>query len=430
MDKQKPIGYLQLLRQNANFRSLWLGQVASLAGDWFNLIASAVLISELTGSGFAVGGLLVVRMLSQFFMGPIGGMLADRYSRKSILIITDLMRAVIVLGFLLIDGPEDVWMMYLFTALQLGTSGVFLPTKDAILPDITRKTEVGTANALNATTWSTMLAFGAALGGIVAGQFGLAPAFIVDSLSFVISALLISRVNYRQTTEIDRSPMSPAKVFNQYFSGFAFLKNNRKILLIALQKGFQSLAVSSGYEVLQVYLATTVFVIGEGGGTGLGWMYAAVGLGTGVSPILMRVFTGDDEKKLRRAIAVAYLFTAAGLLVVSSLLNFGTVLVGTFIRGFGVAVVWVFSTTLLLKKLPNEIRGRVFGAEYALFTSLSAVGTPIAGRVLDSLENPVQPLLWAMAGLTLLFGLVWLVGGVLRVKTVVPEGETQLSPGD
>lgn len=97
---QKPTGYLQLIRQNANFRNLWLGQVISLMGDWFNLIASASLVAHLTQSGLAVGGLFVARMLAQFFMGPFGGALADRFDRKRLLVVTDFARAVIVLGFL------------------------------------------------------------------------------------------------------------------------------------------------------------------------------------------------------------------------------------------------------------------------------------------------------------------------------------------
>ncbi|HLV00396.1 MAG TPA: MFS transporter, partial [Acidobacteriota bacterium] len=95
-----PSGYLQVLRHNANFRNLWLGQVVSLFGDWFNLIASAALIAHLSDSAFAIGGLFVVRMLAPFFISPLAGIWTDRYDRKKILIISDLLRALIVMGFL------------------------------------------------------------------------------------------------------------------------------------------------------------------------------------------------------------------------------------------------------------------------------------------------------------------------------------------
>ena len=164
MTIQKPVGYVELVRTNDNFRNLWFGQIVSLFGDWFNLIASAALISDLTSSGLAVGGLFVIRMLAQFIASPIGGVLADRYNRKNLLIMTDLARGITVLGFLIVEKPEHVWMLYTLTAIQMAVSGIFAPTRSSILPDLVSDEEIGAANALSSATWSTMLAFGAAIG--------------------------------------------------------------------------------------------------------------------------------------------------------------------------------------------------------------------------------------------------------------------------
>ncbi len=421
-----PIGYIQLIRQNRNFRNLWLGQVVSLMGDWFNLIASAALIALLTGSGLAVGGLVVVRMLSQFVMGPIGGLLADRYNRKSLLILSDLLRAIVVPGFLLVDGPEDVWFLYVLTAIQLGLSGIFNPTKDAILPDITKPVELGTANALNATTWSTMLALGAALGGLVAGEWGLRPAFVIDSISFLFSAVLIQRVAYVSTLP-PRQPMKIAGVFKAYTAGFDYLRKHADIFLIAVQKSAMALAVSSAYQIIQVEISTEHFVMGDGGSTSLGLLYAAVGVGTGVSPIVARRFTGDNVGRLRVAILWGYVITAVGLLIAATMASFNIVLFATFLRGFGVAIVWVFSTTLLLQKLPNEVRGRVFGTEYALFTLMNAIGAPVGGWVLDNVTDGIPRLLTGMTMVLLVLGAIWMVRGVLLRRTLTGES---IVPGD
>ena len=102
-----PVGYVELIRTNRNFRYLWFGQIVSLLGDWFNFIAAATLTAKLTGSGVAVGGLLALRMLSVFFASPFAGVAADRFDRKTILIVSDLLRAVVVLGFLLVETKED-----------------------------------------------------------------------------------------------------------------------------------------------------------------------------------------------------------------------------------------------------------------------------------------------------------------------------------
>ncbi|MEO1644497.1 MAG: MFS transporter [Chloroflexota bacterium] len=124
-----PVGYLQLLRQNRNFRVLWSGQIVTLLGDWFNLIASASLIAALTQSGAAVGSLFVVRMLAPFLVSPIAGVFADRYNRKHLLIVTDILRAFVVLGFLFVRTPEQVWLIYVLTAIQMAGQGFFFPAK-------------------------------------------------------------------------------------------------------------------------------------------------------------------------------------------------------------------------------------------------------------------------------------------------------------
>ena len=101
-------GYWQLIRGNRSFRYLWSGQVVTLTGDWFNLIASAALIATLTQSGTAVGGLFVVRMLAPFLVSPIAGVVADRYNRRAIVITTDVLRCFVMLGFVLVREPQQV----------------------------------------------------------------------------------------------------------------------------------------------------------------------------------------------------------------------------------------------------------------------------------------------------------------------------------
>ena len=185
-------GYWQLVRRNADFRFLWSGQVVSLFGDWFNLIASATLVSVLTHSGTAVGALFIVRMLAPFVVSPVAGVIADRYDRRKILITADLARGVVVLGFLLVRDARHLWFLYGLTALQLGISGLFFPARNAILPNIVRRQDLGAANALSSVSWSVMLALGTALGGFVAGALGIYTAFLIDSMSFLIFRMAFS----------------------------------------------------------------------------------------------------------------------------------------------------------------------------------------------------------------------------------------------
>lgn len=406
---ERPVGYIELIRTNRSFRLIWFGQIVSLFGDWFNLIASASLISILTHSGLAVGGLFVIRMLSPFLISPLAGVLADRYNRKKLLITADLCRGFIVLGFLVVRTAEQTWLLYVLTAIQLAFSGVFFPARNAILPDIVSRGELGAANAISSSTWSVMLALGAALGGLVAGEWGIYPAFVVDSLSFFISALFISSIHYSHQLELDRDGRSVRAALQQYIDGLRYLKNHADISAIATQKAAVALAVTGGFQVVQVALAETVFVIGEGGGTSLGLLYAVAGIGTGLGPILARRFTGDRDHPLRLALLVSYLIGVIGLVISAPLSSFFLVLFGTFIRSLGGGINWTFSTQLLLQIVPDRVRGRVFSSEFAMFTLGNAIGAAAGGWVLDAASVGISEVMWGMAGLLFIAGLLWVL---------------------
>ena len=408
------IGYVALVRGNSNYRNIWFGEIVSLFGDWFNLIASAALISKLTGSGVAVGGLFVVRMLAPFLISPLAGVWADRYNHRKLLLATDLSRAVVVLGFLLVREPSQVWLLYVLTAVQLGISGVWYPARNAILPEITTPAEMGAANALSSATWSVMLSLGAAIGGLVTGQFGTTPSFLIDALSFLISGFFVYRLSYTAASALAGHDRSAAAALRQYVDGLRYLRQNADIFWITMLKAATGLSISGGFQVVQVLLSQRVFVIGEGGGTSLGLMYAMVGIGTGVGPILARYFTGDRIRPLRIAIAAAFLVGAAGLLMIAPLSSFGWVLVGSLLRGIGAGVVWVFATQLLLLLTPAPVLGRVFSSDFAGQTLASALSAGIGGWLLDHTALGVTGTLLIMASLTILFGVLWAAWTAMR----------------
>lgn len=401
-----PIGYLALIRGNRNFRNLWFGQIVSLLGDWFNFIASASLIATLTeSSGLAVGALLVVRMLAPFLISPIAGVAADRYNRKLILVISDLVRGVTVLGFLLVRSADQVWLVYVLTAVQLGLSGFFFPTREAILPDIVAPEEIGAANALSASTWSVMLALGAATGGLVAGLWGVRTAFVIDAFTFFLSAFFISLV----ALQIEPNPDSDQTIraaLQEYFDGLRYLKEHKAILVTTLQKLAIMLILGSSFEVIQVVAATEIYADGFGSDINLGLMFAITGVGTGIGPLIVRSYVGDDLNRVRRTILYGYLLGVVGLATIAPLGSFPVFLLGMLIRGFAVGLIWVFSTQLLLQLVPGVVRGRVFATEFALFTLGGAIGAAIAGGVLD-IAPTLSFLVWFLVPLWLIPTALW-----------------------
>ncbi|NJK43874.1 MAG: MFS transporter [Pleurocapsa sp. SU_196_0] len=364
-------------------------------GDWFNLIASAALVAELTQSGLAVGSLFVVRTLAPFLLSPIAGVVADRYDRKWILILSDLSRSAVVFCFLLVRDPGDVWLLYALTALQLGLSAFYFPARNAMLPDVVTPAELGAANALSSATWSVMLAVGAALGGLVAGAWGSYTAFVVDGSTFILSASLTLLVTLA-AKPANSGNKSVGAALREYMEGVRYLNQHRDTLLITCQKAINALFLSSSFQVLQVAIAQQIFTVGEGGGISLGLMFGLAGIGTGIGPMFARYITGDDNRRLRWGIAAGYLIGGLGLVISAPLFNFGTFLLGTLIRGIGGGIIWVFATQLLMQVVPGPVRGRIFATEFAFFYLGSALGATVIGALLDA-QASISAIIGGMA---------------------------------
>lgn len=398
--REKLVGYFELLQHNSNFRWLWSGQVVSLLGDWFNIIASAILIRNLTDSGLALGVLFTIRMLAPFLISPLAGICADRFNRKYLLIITDIIRGILLIGYLFVRDENDIWLLYLLTALLFGVSGFFSPARSAILPDITSPRELGTANALSATSWSVMLALGAAIGGLTAGLLGVYTAFVIDGLTFLISAVLLWQIRLPKRSESQVELRTRAK-----FVTFRYMFQHPDIFFLTLHKAAIALLLSSGFQVVQVEIAKTVFVVGKDGAISLGLMFCMGGVGSGIGPIIARYWTGDRDRPLRQSISLGYLIGSVGLAITAPLVSLTTVVFGGFVRSIGGGIAWVFSTQLLLQRAPNEIRGRIFGTEFALFTLMGGIATAIVGAMIDLFG--VMYVLWGMTTLPLIPAILW-----------------------
>mgnify|MGYP006281054045 CR=1 FL=1 len=410
VEQAGPAGYVALVRRNANFRSLWSGQIVSLLGDWFNLIATATLLSELTDSAVALGGLFAVRMLAPFVVSPVAGVFADRYNRKRLLIATDLLRAAVVLGFLLVRSRDQVWLLYALTAVQLGVAGFFFPARNALLPVIVSPGELGAANALSSATWSVMLALGTALGGLVTGAMGAYPAFVIDAGTFVFSAVLLSGIRGSGRIETEAAPARGVlEGFRQYGAGLVYLGRRRGILSLVLLKPLYTVTVSGAIQVAIVTLGERVYPIGEGGGTAMGLGYACMGVGTGLGPILMRLLTRDRPARVRKAILAGYGLVILGVGTAATLHSFPVVLLGVLLNGMGGGAMWVFSTQLLMQEVPDHTRGRVFASEFALFTLCTAIGAWSAGWAIDAPSLGVGGMLRVVSVLAFVPALFWAV---------------------
>ena len=190
--------YPRLLRANRNFRLLWTAQIVSEIGDWFYAVAVYSLLLSYTGKAQSIALAFVLQVLPQFFIAPVAGIVNDRLSRRRVMIFADWMRAAIVLCMIFVRSPHLIWLLYVLLVLETIMWALFEPGRSAVIPNIVAEEDVVVANSIGATTWSVDFAIGFALGGVVAAYWGREAVFIINSLSFVGSALCLRRMRFAE----------------------------------------------------------------------------------------------------------------------------------------------------------------------------------------------------------------------------------------
>ena len=407
LDSLKSVGYIELLRGNRSFRQLWLGQVVSQMGDWFDTIALYTIILNLTGSGRDVGLLLVARFVPSFFFGPLSGVIADRFSRRTIMIVSDLSRAVVVLGFLFVRRADQLWIIYVLTVFQLGLSTFFEPAKTAVIPSIVSDRELVAANAISSVTWSVMLTLGAAIGGVITGRFGTDVAFILDAMSYLLSAWLIFTVVLPKRPPRERQKLSFSKAIGitDTIEGIRYVKNRSRVLALLLVK--PAWGLGGGILTLLAVFGEKIFPVGKSAATGIGVLFAARGIGTAVGPIVARRISGEGDKRMQVSIGIAFLIGGFFYAAFGAAQSFIVALMVLGIAHCGGSILWVFSTVLLQRSVADNFRGRVFAAELALLTLTMAASNYVTGELLDRFRIPPRLVTIGVGIFFTLPGIVW-----------------------
>lgn len=407
LEMSRPAGYLELLRGNRSFRQVWLGQVVSQMGDWFDTIALYTIILNLTGSGRAVGLLLVARFLPSFFVGSLSGVISDRFSRRSIMIVSDLLRAVVVLGFLFVRRADQLWIIYFLTVLQLSLSTFFEPAKTAIIPSIVSDRELIAANAISSVTWSAMLTLGAAIGGLVTRWFGTDVAFILDALTYLLSAALIASVHVAKRPPREKSKLTVGRALgiSQTIEGARYVKRRPRVLALLLVK--PAWGLGGGILTLLAVFGAKIFPLGRDAATGIGVLFAARGIGTAVGPIVARRIAGEGKKRMQVSIGIAFLIGGAFYMAFGWATSFLVALLVLGLAHTGGSILWVFSTVLLQRDVEDNFRGRVFAAELALLTLTMAISNYATGELLDRFGLSARTVAIGIGALFVIPGVAW-----------------------
>jgi MFS family permease len=388
--------YVRLLHRNRNFRRLWMAQIVSEIGDWFYTLSIYTLLLQLTGHAGSVALALVLQVLPQTLVGPTAGVVNDRLKRKHVMIAADLVRFVIVLAMLLVRSRSMVWVVYPLLLAETTMAAFFEPAKSAVIPNIAASEEVLVANTLSSATWSVNLLIGASLGGVVAALLGRDAAFVLNAISFLVSAILISGMHFREPHAEAAAPLRPRDLvdFSPVMEGIAYIRSH-PVLVPAVFAKAGELMVGPSWVIFTVMGAREFAVHGRGisptGGAMLGMsiLLGGRGLGALVGPLVSARWAGNNDHRLRLGILFGYITIAFGYGLIGLSRTVWMAAACAMVAHAGGSTVWVFSTTLLQLRTDDRFRGRVFSADLGLASLMFAITAYLCGRFLD-LGIPVR----------------------------------------
>ena len=369
--------YFSFLQIRSKFRSLWLAQVISLTGDWFNTIASVIIVNRYSASGLAVGGLFIARALPPFLLGPVAGVVADRFDRRKVLVVSDVLRAGIVLCFLLVDRPERLWLLYVLTVLQFSVSAFFEPARAALVPGLVESNELLTANTLSSITWSAMLTLGGAIGGVTASLFGVRVSLLVDAASFLVSAVLVLSIPVQFSASAAHAVETG---WQNFVDGLNYVRKNVDVRLVTLVK---ALGQVGSFDIIAALYAAHIFRQGQEGATTLGLMFTGFGVGAVLGPLISNRLGNSNPVWLRVAILGGFVCMPLAWLIVGIAPTLPVALAGCVLRGVGGSINWTYSDVLLQLTVPNHLLGRVFAFDIAIFTLAVSISLWLTGFVTD-----------------------------------------------
>lgn len=388
-----------------DFKRLYAALLVGFAADWFATVALVDLVLDTTDSAVAAAFILVLQSAPFLLATPVAGMLADRLDRRKLLVTASVARGLVCFGLLLAVDADTVWIAFAVVALLSLSAAFFEPTVSASLPNLVEPEDLPTANALLAAAWGTMVAVGAAVGGVVAATVGREATFMVYPALFFVSAALTWTVR-RSLRESDIPPTAEDAPLG--------LRGLRSTLSVTWELARSDRAISS-LLLTKVTFGVAVGIIGMlaitsdqiwgAGELGVGLLFAARGLGALVGPFAARRFATADRARVLHGISIALLVFFGGYALLP--LSPGIVVAAffVFVGHLGGGAQWTLSTFGLQRAAPDRIRGRVLSVDFGMALAASSLSTLLAGW-LAGVIGPL-PTLYVMLSLLGLSGGIW-----------------------
>ncbi|MEP7040745.1 MAG: MFS transporter [Chloroflexota bacterium] len=405
-----------------DFRFLFTGESVSVLGDQFHFVALAWLTLQLTGSGLALGSVLMVAAIPRAIFMLLGGALSDRWSPRSLMLYSNGIRAVLVgiVAFLVLTEQAQLWQLYVMAGIFGVVDALFYPAVSAILPMLVDEPNLPPANALMQGSQQFAGLIGPALAGVVVALVRTGPAFVFDSASFAIAtAALLFVVGGRRTAKADSDGQAEGtpSVLATIRAGFGYAWGDPAVRSLILLSGAFNFAFTGPLSVGVPYMAE--HTVGGGSAT-FGILLSAFGLGA----LLGAVVAGSISRVPHLGTVV--LLVAVGLGLGLGLLGLApTVVVACALlaaMGIGAGFIDVHVVSWLQGRTAEEMRGRVMSMLMLGSIGLAPVSYALAGLIVD--VGPV-PLMFGVAGaIVVAASLAGFASGVAGRMAYAPQKES------
>ncbi len=403
-------GALSVLKHR-NFRIYWTGQAVSLVGLWMQQVAQAWVVASITSDKAAIAMINFVSSLPMIALSLTGGVVADRYERRRILMVTQcaLASCAFVYGWLVWSGNLTIDRVYIL-AIALGTAVAFdLPAQQALVPELVPREDIPKAISLNQAIFHGSRLLGPALAGVLIAVTSMSAAFFANGVSYF--AVIVSLAIIRTPASAPRKAQSGSAALRE---GLRYIRDHEDVrALIA----FTGLTTSFVFPMLVVFMAITVKTVYGGDETALGVVFSASGLGAMTGSLML---TRVPAATRGRVMCVSCALVGLALIGLSLAQDPWTAAVLVCVMNVNVALALGLNATMLQITVPNELRGRVMSVQGMMFTGLMPSVALGLGLVADHIGMRLTMGLSATA--YILFALPWLLhAGLWRRGEVLPR---------
>ncbi|MGI9252847.1 MAG: MFS transporter [Thermomicrobiales bacterium] len=400
--------------RHRDYRLFWFSQLLSLTGTWLQSLAQSWLVLTLTNSPIALGMISILQFGPTLVLGLAGGVIADRYPKRRILLVTQSAIFVItsILAILVVTGTVQLWNIYA-AAFAFGiVNAIDMPTRQSFVSDMVGHEDLGNAVALNSALFNTTRIIGPALAGILLSTVGAGICFALNAVTYLPTIAALALMN----TNGDPAPASSSQSpIDRLRGGLAYVRQTPMVLMPIVLVGLVA-TFGLNFNVWAPLLARDVLDIGA---SGFGVLMSAIGVGS-LTGALTLAFRGRAPS-LRRILLMAGMFGAAELALAAAThdaVPLPVVMALMGLIGFTMSTTMAQANTLVQTSSPHALRGRVMSIYMTVFAGATPLGAAVAGLAAEWGGAPLAVALGGFVALTAAIGVaLWSRSGANRTAS-------------